>query len=319
SAAHTLVLTALKTLHNEREIAALVTSYSVSHGAPNQAYPIIAGAGANGSTLHYTANNAPLAGKQLVVLDAGAEWRCYASDVTRTFPVGGEFTPEARGVYQAVQRMQEECIQRVRPGVQFVELHRHAVRVAAEGLVALGVLRGEVGEVLASGTVAAFFPHGLGHHVGLEVHDVSGEERLLLAGKSFRPPAPGATATGGGGTVAMKREWITPEQMAGLFCGGGEEGAAALSGGRQRLEKNMVVTIEPGIYFCREYIEGYFLKDPKHAKYINKAELDRYWDVGGVRIEDDILVTEDGFENLTSAPKGEAMLRVIREGSASGI
>jgi Xaa-Pro dipeptidase len=70
-------------------------------------------------------------------------------------------------------------------------------------------------------------------------------------------------------------------------------------------------------YFCREYIEGYFLKDPVHSKYINREVLDKYWDVGGVRIEDDILVTEDGYENLTWAPKGEEMLKVINEGTSS--
>ncbi len=154
---------------------------------------MIAGSGANASTLHYGANDEPLAGRELVVLDAGAEWACYASDVTRTLPLppkaaapGGGGTgprpsPEARAVYDLVLRMQRECVARVRPGVAFRDLQLHAARVAVEGLLELGIFRPPPGspggrgsvadEIFAAGTVAAFFPHGLGHHVGLDVHE----------------------------------------------------------------------------------------------------------------------------------------------------
>lgn len=136
---------------------------------------MIAGSGANASTLHYEANNEPLAGRELVVLDAGAEWACYASDVTRTLPVAGKrgFSPEARAIYDLVLRMQTECIDAIAPGVAFRDLQLRAARIAVEGLHELGIFRREfsVDEIFYAGTAAAFFPHGLGHHVGLDVHE----------------------------------------------------------------------------------------------------------------------------------------------------
>ncbi|KAI3555159.1 metallopeptidase family M24 [Colletotrichum abscissum] len=309
AAAHRKVAERLLKLGNESEIEAIFQAWCTTEGAREQSYAIIAGSGRNASTLHYDANDEPLEGREVVVFDAGCEWHCYASDITRTLPISGRFSTESRAVYDVVARMQDECIARIRPGTLFFDLHVHASRVAQAGLLKLGVLRGDPAEVWDAGTVAAFFPHGLGHHVGLEVHDVSGRERLLLLNK------------GTGGRVG-KREVITPEMMsamaqAGVGAGVGGAAAAAASvpppyRGRQYLRKNMIVTVEPGIYFCREYIEGYFLSNPRHARFINKAVLERYYRVGGVRIEDDILVTDDGYENLsTGAPKGEELLRVI--------
>ncbi|OHE93798.1 metallopeptidase family M24 [Colletotrichum orchidophilum] len=303
AAAHRRVAERMLKLGNESEIEAIFQAWCTTAGAREQAYAIIAGSGKNASTLHYDANDEPLEGRELVVFDAGCEWQCYASDITRTLPIAGRFSAEAQAVYDVVARMQDECIDLIRPGTLFFDLHVHASRVAQEGLFKLGVLRGDPTEVWDAGTVAAFFPHGLGHHVGLEVHDVSGRERLLLLNN----------ATGG---RVGKREIVTPEMM-GAMAQAGVVGAGAASGpppyrARQYLRKNMIVTVEPGIYFCREYIEGYFLSNPRHARFINKTVLERYYRVGGVRIEDDILVTDDGYENLsTGAPKGEELLRVI--------
>ncbi|KAL1842722.1 hypothetical protein VTJ49DRAFT_4360 [Mycothermus thermophilus] len=324
SGAHKAVLNALAKCHTETDISAIYHSFCFAHGATRQAYPAIVASGTNASTLHYTNNDQPLNGRQLVVLDAGAEWNCYASDVTRTLPLtpkpgggGLAFTREAAAIYAAVHRMQRECISLVRPGVAFYTLHVHACRVAVEELLRLGILcNGTVDEILSHGTVTAFFPHGLGHHVGLEVHDVSGSQRLLLGSShASKPDAVPAMASLGFAAVsgarratAQKREFLNPQQAAWLyhdaveFAQQGGEGGAGKE--RQKLEKNMVVTIEPGIYFCREYItSSSFLHHPIHSQYIGWAVLDRYWEVGGVRIEDDILVTEDGYENLTTAPK----------------
>lgn len=299
SAAHRAVLTRFKKMTNEREIEAVFRGYCLAVGAKKTAYPTIAGSGPNAATLHYGANDEPLAGRQLVVLDAGAEWSCYASDVTRTFPIGGKFTKEAQAIYSIVEKMQESCIRSIRPGYQFVWLHVHAMTVAVSELLKLRILKGAAKDILAAGTGAAFFPHGLGHHVGLEVHDVMGKEKLMI-GAGVR-----VKARGGG---LGKREMVSPEMMAGLYRAavGGD-----LSKSKAKLEPGMIVTIEPGIYFSRAYIEAFFLKHPVHSKFIDGEVLEKYYDVGGVRIEDDILVTEDGNENLTPAPKGEEAVRII--------
>ncbi|KAK3313891.1 peptidase M24, structural domain-containing protein [Apodospora peruviana] len=308
SAAHKVVLCRLKKLTNEREIEAIFRGFCLAQGAKRQSYPVIAGSGPNAGTLHYDANNEPLAGRQVVVLDAGAEWRCYASDITRTIPVGGKFGPEAQAIYLVVERMQNECIQRIKPGVVYYTLHLHACIVAVTELLRLGILHGgTAAEIFNKGTVAAFFPHGLGHHVGLEVHDVSGHEKLIV-GWSV-----GSSAATNNRPGPSKREWMSPEMLSIMYRDAVTVRPPYKS--RQTLAKNMVVTVEPGIYFCREYIKAYFLDNPLHAKYINTKVLDKYYDVGGVRIEDCILVTEDGYENLTTAPKGEEMIRVI---NASG-
>jgi Xaa-Pro dipeptidase len=115
--AHVNVLRSLKDLENEAEIEAVFAGTCIAEQAKHQAYGIIAGSGENASTLHYGANNESLEGRQLVCLDAGVEWKEYASDVTRTFPISGKWTPEAKSIYDIVAKMQEECIEMVKPGV----------------------------------------------------------------------------------------------------------------------------------------------------------------------------------------------------------
>lgn len=235
SAAHRSVLTRLKRMSNEREIEALFRGYCLAVGAKKQAYALIAGSGPNAATLHYDSNNEPLAGRQFVVLDAGAEWNCYASDITRTLPIGGKFTTEGKAIYSIVEKMQETCISAVRPGLPYFRLQVHAMMVAVTELLKLGILKGgSAAEILARGTGAAFFPHGLGHHVGLEVHDVSGRERLMLGTRVGRRGAAG------------KREWVSPEMAAMLHRDGVTTPNHQVSS-RRGMEPGMVVTIEPGM------------------------------------------------------------------------
>lgn len=316
SVAHRTVCQELLSLKNECEVEAIFQAVSISRNAHTQAYAIIAGSGANAASLHYGANNEPLEGRQLLVLDAGAEWNVYASDITRTLPISGSFTPEARAIYDLVDEMQTQCIDRIRPGTVYYSLHLHAHLVAVKGLLELGILHnGTASEIFKNGTSTAFFPHGLGHHVGLEVHDVPGYERLMVEGDGFL-------------TMGGKRKLFVPETIQKMITMVNDGHAAAAeededdentaSGappppykGRRELAPGMIVTVEPGIYFCKPYIEAYFLNKPEHARYINKEVLARYWDVGGVRIEDDILVTKRGNENLSWAPKGQEMLDII--------
>ncbi|CAK7566916.1 MAG: hypothetical protein SEPTF4163_004870 [Sporothrix epigloea] len=320
SAAHTAVLRQLKGMTNEQDVEAAFLNHCLAgYGAKHQSYNVIAGSGPNASVLHYDGNNEPLAGRQLVCLDAGAEWKLYASDVTRTFPISGKFTPEAAAIYAAVQRMQNEVFAHFKPGAAFANLHLHAGYVAAQELLQLGILKnGSATEILTKGTISAFFPHGLGHHVGLEVHDVLSSDLMS------RPPSDAASSSKTfftqtrhvrGQLGGMKRQPVTPDMYATLMS----EATAVASGSdsskmddkRRLLEPGMIITVEPGIYFCRSYIESFFLVDPVHAKYIDKDVLEKYYDVGGVRIEDCLLVTEEGHDNLTTAPKGDEALRII--------
>ena len=178
---HTNVLRGIKYISNEAEIEAIFTATCIAEQAKQQSYGVIAASGENASTLHYMANNEPLEGRQLVCLDAGCDWQCYASDVTRTFPINGEYSKEAQQIYDIVEEMQESCINMIQPGANFREIHMHAHTVAASGLIDLGILHnGSFEDIFKSGATSAFFLHGLGHFMGLEVHDVGDGGNLLL-------------------------------------------------------------------------------------------------------------------------------------------
>jgi Xaa-Pro dipeptidase len=239
SAAHRCIAENLLGMKNEQEIEAVFRGACTARGAHSQAYAIIAGSGINASSLHYDANDQPLAGKQLVVVDAGCEWDCYASDITRTLPISGSFTPEAANIYRLVQRMQNECIAKVVTGTLYYELHLLAHAIALTGLHELGILRGDAHDIAAAGTTAAFFPHGLGHHIGLNCHDVTGAQRLLLSNKS-------PNVEGG------RREFVSPAALLALSQQAVEEAQTPRTRvrpyrGSQHLKPNMVVTVEPGM------------------------------------------------------------------------
>lgn len=241
SAAHRHVMAKVKHAKNERELEAVFLADCISDGARNQAYHGIFAGGRAAATLHYVHNNAPLGGKLNLLLDGGCEWDCYASDITRTFPINGKFTKESRAIYDIVLRMQLECIAALRADVLWDDVHLLAHKIAIDGLLALGILKGDKDEILANRTSVAFFPHGLGHYLGMDTHD-----------------------TGGNPNYADKDTMFRYLRV------------------RGKLPAGSVVTVEPGIYFCNFIIEP-FLKDPKHAKFIDADVLEKYWDVGGVR------------------------------------
>lgn len=170
--AHTNVLRGIKTLKNEAEIEAIFAATCIAQQAKKQAYGIIAASGPNASTLHYIANNESLEGRELVCLDAGCEWECYAADVTRTFPISGDYSKEAKEIYDIVAKMQEECIDMVKPGANYREIHLHAHKVATEELMKLGLLKGDFDELYKAGAAVAFFPHGLGRKSSSLIHHI---------------------------------------------------------------------------------------------------------------------------------------------------
>lgn len=291
--AHVAILKNIHRFHNESQIEGLFKDVSISHFC-KQAYHVIAGSGANAGVLHYDSNNEPLQGRQLVCLDAGAEFENYASDVTRTFPLSGRWTNEAHDIYSIVEAMQERCIRALRPGVKMLDLHIMCHRMVIEGLLRIGVFRhGSVDEILEAGTSVGFYPHGLGHHMGLDCHDC---QTVPVLRYKQRPTAEYSAEV----CSALRLDAPTLR--------------APCTPDAPPLEAGMVITIEPGIYFNREELKRNYLSVHKHARYINQDILDRYWAVGGVRIEDDLVITKDGCENLTTTPKGDEALRMIRCG-----
>ncbi|KAI1202464.1 peptidase M24, structural domain-containing protein [Nemania serpens] len=260
-AAHRAVLESVRGAGNEHELEGVFVGKSMQQGAKKQAYPSIVASGRAAATLHYVHNDKDLAGKDLLLLDAGAEWMTYGADITRTFPISGRFTEQSRAIYEIVLQMQNDCISMLKEGVWWDDVHVRAHEIAIDGLLSLGILKGDRREILKARTSTAFLPHGLGHYLGLDTHDTGGHPDYSDADPLFR-------------YLRVRRH----------------------------LPAGSVITVEPGIYFC-EFIIRPYLKDPEHSKYIDENVLNNYWDVGGVRIEDNILITKDGSVNLTDAVK----------------
>jgi Xaa-Pro dipeptidase len=231
------------------------------------AYTCICGCGPHASVLHYghqgAPNDGPLGDGDIFLNDSGAEYHGYASDITCSFPVNGRFSADQRAIYEAVLAANRAVQRAMKPGVAWPDMHRLAERVVAERLLAMGLLRGSLEDLLKSHVPALFMPHGLGHLIGLDVHD------------------PGGYPDG--------TERIDEPGIRALRCG-------------RELKAGMVITVEPGIYFIDALLDP-FLADPKTAHHLDADVLARFRGFGGVRIEDDVLVTESGSENLTSVPR----------------
>lgn len=236
------------------------------HGA----YPVIFTR--HGEILHSRDHTQQLAPGDLVVNDSGVSSALgYASDITRTIPVGGKFTPRQRAVYEIVLSAQMRAIAAIRPGVSYLSLHRLAALEIANGMLALGFFKGDPQEVVDSGAYAICFPHGLGHQIGLDVHDMEGL---------------GETAVGYDATVTRSD----------LFGVRNLRMAKPLLAG-------MVVTVEPGVYFIPELIKRWMADSERglHADLINYDRFVEYLDFGGIRIEDNVLVTLTGSRVLGPA------------------
>jgi len=247
----------------ERELAGAIEGIALSHGGP-VSFPIILSM--DGQTLHNHSHSNELVEGRLVVTDAGAETRMgYASDITRTFPVGGKFSGRQKEIYEIVLDANLKAIEGTRPGVTNLDLHLGAARTIADGLKQLGILKGAVDDIVSSGAHALFFPHGLGHMMGLDVHDMEG------LGEDY---------VGYGDSVKRSDQF----------------GLAYLRMGRE-LEPGFVFTIEPGCYFIPALI-NLWKSEGKHTDFINYSKAEEYVGLGGVRIEDDVLVTDEGYKVL---------------------
>jgi Xaa-Pro aminopeptidase len=190
AAAHVRAMRTTRPGMNEHEVEAELLHEFRRHGAVPSYEPIVGG-GANACILHYRANNALLRDGDLLLIDAGAEYECYASDITRTFPVSGRFSPEQRAIYEIVLAAQAAAIDEVRPGRSFDAYHEAAVRVITRGLIKIGLLEGSLEKNLREHTYRTFYMHKTGHWLGLDVHDV-GDYRIE---GEFRQLEPGMVVT----------------------------------------------------------------------------------------------------------------------------
>jgi Xaa-Pro aminopeptidase len=239
AAAHVEAMKTARAGMKEYEVEAMLEASFRRQGAAGSSYTSIVGSGANATTLHYITNQDTLRDGDLLLVDAGAEYLGYASDITRTFPINGKFTEPQRDIYDLVLQTQMSCIDMVRPGVRLEDLKTHSVEMLTEGMVKLGLLKGDTAKLIEEKKYMQFYMHNLGHFLGIDVHDAG---RYYFNGES-RPAEPG-----------------------------------------------MVMTIEPGLYISpdtKNIPEGFNQDVP--AKYLGI----------GVRIEDDVLVTEKGARVLT--------------------
>ncbi|KAK5167156.1 uncharacterized protein LTR77_007886 [Saxophila tyrrhenica] len=260
SYAHERILASVRSAKNERELNAVFVMHCHANGCKEQAYGCVCASGTNASTLHYVHNDVSLEGRLNLLIDAGCEYQCYCSDITRSFPLNGKFTTESRQIYELVLEMQTKCMGMIKAGVMWEDCHMLAHRTAAEGLQKLGILNKDLSlqQIMDSKITCRFFPHGLGHYLGMDTHDVGGNANYADEDECFR--------------------YLRI---------------------RGKLPANSVVTNEPGIYF-REFPFKAELKEGKWDGIVDQKALEPYWEVGGVRIEDDILVLEGGCENMTT-------------------
>lgn len=229
---------------NERQIQGALSYMFLKEGANDYAYHPIVGSGNNATVLHYRDNDAVCEDGDILLIDAGCELEFYASDITRSFPVNGKFTKAQKMIYDAVLKAQEEVIALVKPGVTFLELQEKAIESISVSLRELDLLEESVEEIIAQKLYRKYYPHNIGHWIGLDVHD--------------------------------RGRYFIDEQS-------------------RKLEPGMVFTVEPGIYVPKNDTDA-----PAEFRGI------------GIRIEDDILVTDSGYENLTAGvPKDPSEIEAL--------
>lgn len=279
SAAHVEAMRATRNAATEADVLAAFVAELTRAGMPPAYGPIVT---VRGEVLHEERHENLVVEGDLLLCDVGGETpEGWASDITRTWPVSGRFSPTQRAVYDLVLEAQRQAIERVRPGTSYREVHETAKRAMVEGLVALGILRGEVDGLLERGAAALFFPHGIGHLLGLDVHDL--EDLGDRAGY-----APGRTRSSRFGDAYLRLD--------------------------RDLEPGMLVTIEPGFYQVPGILADEALTGPL-GKDLDRHALERFRDVRGIRIEDDVLCTDGEPEVLTAdCPKRASELEAIVRG-----
>ena len=260
---HTTAMRMCKPGVKEQLIAGTIEGIALAHGA-GVSFPTILSM--NGETLHNHYHGNFLQEGRLMLTDAGAETNMnYCSDFTRTMPVGGHFTQRQKEVYNIVVAAHDCAIDYARPGNTWKEVHLEVCRTLARGLKELGLMRGDVDEAVAAGAHALFMPHGLGHMMGLDVHDMEDLGQIYVG----------------------YDDEIRPSTQFGL---------ASLRMGR-RLQEGFVITDEPGIYFIPALIDQW-RAEGMHTDFLCYDAIEKYKDFGGIRLEDDVLITATGSRFL---------------------
>ncbi len=261
--AHRKAMEAIKPGMYEYEMKAVFDFHQQSRGLLFDAYNGIHAAGKNSAILHYTEAKSRLNNGDLYLIDAGYEYQGYASDVTRTYPCNGRYTGDQANVYQTVLNALNKVIEEVKPGVKMEDLHMMSAEIIIRGLKDMKLVKGSVEDLMENDIFALFFPHGLGHFLGLDTHDVGGYPK---------------------GVERIDRPGIRFLRA------------------RRELQAGMTITIEPGLYFIPALLKP-ALEDETKSKFLNGSRLESFYDFGGVRIEDNLILTEGGCENLTDVPK----------------
>nr|XP_033339755.1 xaa-Pro dipeptidase isoform X2 [Megalopta genalis] len=269
SDAHKSVMRMVKPELAEFQAEAAFMHYVYSKGGCRHvSYTCICGSGHNSSILHYghagAPNNKVIKAGDMCLFDMGGNYCGYAADITCSFPATGKFTADQKMVYNVVLAARDAVMNAAKPGVSWTDMHVLANKVMLAKLKEGGLLKGDVDDMMKVGLNETFQFHGLGHLMGLDVHDVGG----YLPGHPERPTAPGLKN--------LRTSRI--------------------------LEAGMVLTIEPGCYFVDCLLDA-ALKNPDQSKFIVAEELKRFRNFGGVRIEDDVVITETGVRNLTDVPR----------------
>ncbi|MCX6236517.1 MAG: aminopeptidase P family protein [Bacteroidia bacterium] len=247
----------------EQEIAGTIEGIALATGG-GTSFPTILTQ--NGQTLHNHDHSFKLEKGRLMIIDAGAESNShYASDFTRTVPVGGKFSQKQLDIYNIVLEANNSATSLIKPGETYLSIHLKVAEVITSGLKDLGLMKGDIQEAVANGAHALFFPHGLGHMMGLDVHDMENYGQIYVGYDDEIRPV-------------------------------NQFGTAYLRLGR-RLQEGFVITNEPGLYFIPALIEKWYNEKINHA-FINFDEAKKYLDFGGIRLEDDILVTATGSRIL---------------------
>ncbi|KAI3905786.1 hypothetical protein MKW92_024542 [Papaver armeniacum] len=280
SEAHVEVMRRTKSGMKEYQLESMFLHHTYMYGGCRHcSYTCICATGGNSSVLHYghaaAPNDRTFEDGDMALLDMGAEYNFYGSDITCSFPVNGKFTSDQKLIYNAVLKAHDDVISAMKPGVNWVDMHKLAEKTILESLKDGGILIGDVHEMMTERIGAVFMPHGLGHLLGIDTHDPGGYPKEIE-----RPKEPGLKS------LRTARD----------------------------LREGMVITVEPGCYFIDALLAP-AMENSSTSKFFNHKEIARFKSFGGVRIESDLYVTSNGADNLTNCPRQTWEIEAVMAGA----